>query len=264
MKFLWTIAVTFGGFYLIALSVLYLSQDRLLFPAPNPGDTSLPAGAETFETKSSDGAVLRHVRLANADNSPKLIFFHGNGSLAAFEIQRGMALWRSGFDVLLAEYRGYGGSTGVPSAKHLLSDGLETYDQFVGRSQSGKVFLYAHSLGAGVATHIANRRSVDGIVLEAPYASLAAIAAERFPMFPVRALFKHEINSAAAAENLTVPIMLIHGEEDRVIPIHHGEKLFSSLKSPTKVWREIPKANHNDLLLHGALELTIDFFSQFK
>ncbi|MEM9279440.1 MAG: alpha/beta fold hydrolase, partial [Pseudomonadota bacterium] len=216
LKFLKNAALFLGSFYIFALTALYFFQDSLLFPAPQVPDKELSSGAEFLGMKTSDGTVLRHVRLRNIDDSPKIIFFHGNGSLALHELQRGYELQRAGFDVLLAEYRGYGGSGGRPTGKLLLSDGLETYDHFIGNNDA-RVFLYAHSLGTGVATHIASKRNVNGIVLESPYASLAEVAAGRYPVFPVQLLFRHEINSLAAMQNVAAPVLMVHGKRDSVI-----------------------------------------------
>lgn len=263
LKLLWNSVVFLGSFYVVTLAALYFFQTQMLFPAPETARINIPTDAAFFETVNQDGTVLRHVRIRNVDGSPKVIFFHGNGSLAAFEVQRGLELKRAGFDVLLAEYRGYGGSAGTPSGSKLLSDGLETFDQFVGETDV-PIFLYAHSLGTGVATHIASRREINAVFLEAPYASLASIAADRFPIFPVKRLFKHGINSAAAAEKINIPVMMVHGEQDRVIPIHHGEELFASLMSSNKIWKAIPQANHNNLLAYGTLNSAAEFFAQFK
>ena len=139
-------AIVFAvAFYFVALAFLYFLQDSLVFPAPDTSCVDLIPGA-IFETMTtSDGAELRHVRLAATPKRPKLIYFHGNGDAALFSQQLGRHFNEAGFDVLLAEYRGYGGSSGRPAAKKLLSDAVETYDRFVGENDD-TVFVFTVEL----------------------------------------------------------------------------------------------------------------------
>lgn len=260
-KFVFFLTVILLAVYLIVLVALYTFQDRLVFPAPGKISIELPSEAEILKTEVADGIHLEHVRLPNKDGSPKVMFFHGNGSIVPYEMQRGLELHRLGFDVLLVEYRGYGGNPGQPSAADLLADSLKVHDRYVDESDS-QVFLYAHSLGAGIATYIASQRKVAALALEASYASLAEVAADHYPVFPVRYLFKNEINSLSFVQNIEAPMLLIHGETDRVIPIEHGEKLFAGIKSQNKKWVQLPEAGHNNLLGYGSIERVIEFFKQ--
>lgn len=253
-------AIVFAvAFYFLALGALYFLQDQLVFPASGEADITLPAQASYMDMKTSDGHTLRHVRFQADEGAPKLMFFHGNGSLAPYELARGLKLFENGFDVLLVEYRGYGGSTGMPSADALLQDSVKTYDWYKGESDDW-VFLYAHSLGTGVAAYLSSQREVRSMVFEAPYSSLSDVAADRYPIFPVRSLFKHEINSI---ENLTgsdTPILIVHGAEDGVIPIKYGKQLFESLDPKFVEWKALPDIGHNDLIQNGSVELALDHF----
>jgi len=252
-------AITLVALYFCALAALYFLQDSLVFPAPGDPIVELSAPAQYSEMTTSDGETLRHVRFKADDGAPKLMFFHGNGSLAAYEINRGRKLFENGFDVLLVEYRGYGGSSGQPSAEALRRDALETYDWYKGDS-SDWIFAYAHSLGTGIAAHLASKREVQSLVLEAPYASLSEIAADRYPMFPVKALFKHEIDSIASLSQSGVPTLVIHGEEDRVIPVRYGAKLYKSLDQNAADWNSLPGVGHNNLVQNGSVNLALNHF----
>ena len=261
-KLLKNIGLFLGSFYIIAAALLYFLQGYLLFPAPGDPQAQLPANAEYVETKMPDGVLVKHIRLRNTPDAHKIMFFHGNGSLAYHELLRGLELHQQGFDVLLAEYRGYGGSSGTPSADKLMPDAVATYDQFVSEG-SQKVFLYAHSLGTGIATYLASQRKVAAIALEAPYSSTADIAAERYPIFPVRLLLRHDIASATFIQSVTAPVLMIHGEQDQVIPIGFGEKLYSSYDSTNKEWQAISQAGHNNLLSFGSIERVAQFFKRY-
>lgn len=247
--------------YFAVLAVLYFMQDNLVFPAPSTVVETLPDYAQFTEMKTEDGTTLRHVRLKGDEGAPKIMFFHGNGSLAAFEIERGRVLQDNGFDVLLVEYRGYGGSGGAPSAKAFLKDSLEVYDWYK-EDPSDWVFLYGHSLGTGIASYVASEREVRSVVLEAPYPALSDVAASKHPIFPVRALLKHEINSAEYLMDNKTPILIVHGKNDQVIPLQFGENLYQSLDANHAKIEVIDDASHNDLIRHGSIDLALGHFSK--
>ncbi len=261
VKIIKNIGVFLLIFYVLVLLLLYVLQGTLLFPAPSQPPVGLPENAEFFDMKTADGARLKHIRIPNQPGAPKVIFFHGNGSLAYYELDRGLELNRNGYDVLLAEYRGYGASTGSPSARKLLDDALETYDWFVEPAEDN-VYLYAHSLGTGIATYLAAERNVEAVVLESPYSSTADLAASRYPIFPVRLLFKHDIPSQEHLKKVSVPVLMIHGERDDVIPIAYGRKLFESYQSESKEWLSLADAGHNNLLSFGTVAIASEFFKQ--
>jgi len=247
--------------YLLILGVLYTIQGSLIFPAPDVKVINLPTFAEFSEMKTEDGVTLRHIRLKGDEGAPKLMFFHGNGLLAAHELERGRQLQENGFDVLLVEYRGYGGSSGEPSADSILKDSLAVYDWYI-KDETDWVFLYAHSLGTGVASYLSSKRPVQSMVLEAPYASLADVAASKYFLFPVKTLFKHEIGTAEYLKGTKIPILIIHGKEDKVIPLEFGEALFESLDPNNAQIKIIDSAGHNNLISHGSVDTALDHFSR--
>ena len=247
--------------YFLIVGVLYAIQGSLIFPAPDVRVDSLPSYAEFAEMKTKDGEVLRHVRLRGDEGAPKLMFFHGNGTLAALQLERGLQLQENGFDVLLVEYRGYGGSTGTPSADALLSDSVEIYDWYK-EDPSDWIFLYAHSLGTGIASYLSSKRPIQSMALEAPYTSLADVAADKYFLFPARLLIRHEINTAEYLVNNKTPILIIHGMEDFVIPFKFGEGLYKSLDPNHAQIEIIDDAGHNDLTRHGSIDMALGHFSK--
>lgn len=246
--------------YLLIVGILYTIQDSLIFPAPSAQVNNLPAFAEFSEMETEDGVTLRHVRLRGDEGAPKVMFFHGNGTLAAYQTQRARKLQENGFDVLLVEYRGYGGSEGTPSADSLLKDSLEVYDWYR-EDESDWVFLYAHSLGTGVASYLSSKRPVQSMVLEAPYTSLADVAASKYFLFPARLLIRHEINSAEYLQGTETPILIIHGSHDVVIPLEFGEALYKSLDPKNTKMQLVENAGHN-LIAYGSIDMALAHFSK--
>lgn len=247
--------------YCAVLIILYTVQDSLLFPAPVAQINTLPEYAQFVEMQTEDGITLRHVRLRGDEGAPKLMFFHGNGTLAAYELERGRIFQENGFDVLLVEYRGYGGSGGAPSADAILKDSLEVYDWYQSTPEDW-IFLYAHSLGTGVASYLSSKRPARSMVLEAPYSSLSDVAANKHPIFPVRALFKHEIKSTEYLKDNNTPVLIVHGKRDQVIPLKFGEALYDTLDRETSKIEIIDDAGHNDLTRKGSIDLALGHFSK--
>lgn len=260
-KLLKVSVITLAFVYCSVLAILYTQQTSLIFPAPAIDIPALPDYAQFAEMQTEDGVRLRHVRLAGDEGSPKLMFFHGNGTLAAYEIERGRILQENGFDVLLVEYRGYGGSGGIPSAEAMLKDSLEVYDWYQ-TSQDDWIFLYGHSLGTGMASYVASKRPVRSMVLEAPFPALSDVAASRHPIFPVRALLKHEIKSAEYLKGNDTPILIIHGKRDQVVPLKFGQALYETLDPKYSRIEIIDDAGHNDLTQKGSINLALGHFSK--
>lgn len=250
-----------GSVYCLIVGVLYLVQGSLIFPAPDFKVDNLPSFAEFAEMTTEDGVVLRHVRLKAEDGAPKVMFFHGNGSLASLQLDRGRQLHDNGFDVLLVEYRGYGGSTGKPSADALLKDSLAVYDWYK-KDESDWMFLYAHSLGTGIASYLSSQRPVQSMVLEAPYTSLADVAASKYFLFPARLLIKHEINTAEYLAEHKTPTLIIHGRNDFVIPLKFGEELYKGLNPKYAKMKIIEDAGHNTLPDEGSIDMALVHFSK--
>lgn len=247
--------------YVATLAILYSVQDQQIFPAPQSDVETLPDYAEFSTMKTSDGTMLRHVRLRGDEGAPKVMFFHGNGSLASFELARGRQLQENGFDVLLVEYRGYGGSGGKAGADEILKDSLEVYDWYA-EDETEWVFVYGHSLGTGVASHLAANRPVRSLALEAPFNKLSEIAASKHPIFPVRTLLKHEMDSQSSLSQNDTPVLIIHGQKDAVVPIEFGEMLYKALDPKRARFEVLENAGHNNLVANGSIDLVLGHFSK--
>jgi hypothetical protein len=260
MKSLLFLAKAGSAFYLTVLVLLFVFQGRLLFPVPPPRNLVLADGAARADIVTPDGETLRAIHFPAPPGAPSILFFHGNGASAEYEYERGRALRGAGYGVLLAEYRGYGGSTGMPSAAGLLTDALAAHDWLAARSDR-PIIVYAHSLGAGLAVQAAAQRDVAALALEASYASLADIAAERYWWLPVRPLFRNPIRAVDQIAMVKAPILMIHGGRDTVIPIRHGRALHAAAGGNAE-WIEIDQAGHNDLPGHGSIGRVLAFLER--
>jgi len=195
--------------------LLYVLQDRMIFPAPNlERMPDPPAGFSEVTIETPDGETPFGLFRPPCSGRPTIIVFHGNGDAAAFQHAKADALTRSGFGVLLAEYRGYPGSTGSPSEAGLYIDATAAYD-FVRTRTPGPVGAYGHSLGAAVAIHLASVRDLYALVLESPFDSLLAVARRHYPWVPaIGKLLKHPFRSDQVISDITAPILILYGADD--------------------------------------------------
>ncbi|XP_006023144.1 protein ABHD12B isoform X1 [Alligator sinensis] len=184
---------------------------------------------------------------ALGDDNPVILYLHGNGATRAANHRVNLIKVMSaiGFHVLAVDYRGYGDSSGSPSEGGFTTDILYLYDWVKARSGKSRVFLWGHSLGTGIATNVARKlledrgTQVDGLILESPYTNIRDAAANipvtkiyrQFPGFDylvldTLALADLFFQSDENVKVLTSPILILHAEDDPIIPSHLGRKLF--------------------------------------
>lgn len=246
--------------YLGVVAYLYFSQDKLIFPV-RPSDTE-NAPDENFEKvliKTPDGETIFGLHHPSEPGEATIIVFHGNASSAVRQKRRGARLIKDGFGVLLAGYRGYPGSSGEPSETGLFIDASAAYD-FIQAEREQPIALYGHSLGTGVATYLATQRDVFAMVLEAPFNSVAAVAADRYPWVPVLALIKHDFQSDEHIKNITAPILIMHGDNDDTIPLEYGKRLYVNAPEGTE-FVVIKGLGHGGFWRFGSEDRAVEFIN---
>lgn len=224
--------------YLVIAAYLYVGADRLIFHPPRP-TYSFSEDITLIPVGRGDRLAVRYVPNPEADFT--VLFSHGNGEdLGMVEPFLG-TLRQWGFAVLAYDYRGYGLSSGVPSERHAYEDGLAAYAYLT--KELGvppeRVILYGRSLGGGVATELATRVAVAGLVLESTFTSIFRVVIP-FPLFP----FDRFINRDKLPQ-VEVPVLILHGTADTIVPFSHGQYLFAIAPEPKfSLW--VAGANHND------------------
>ncbi|HKO08074.1 MAG TPA: alpha/beta hydrolase, partial [Alphaproteobacteria bacterium] len=117
------------------------------------------------------------------------------------------------------------------------------------------------SLGTGVASEMAREREAAALVLEAPFTSLVDVAAHHYWWTPVRWLLRDRFDSIDRIAAVAMPLLIVHGERDRQVPLKFGKRLFAAAVEPKEL-RLLPEAGHVDLYDHGAAEIVEDFLSR--
>ena len=224
----------------------------IYYPEPDwmftPADLDLEA-EDVFLTPEP-GVQLHAWFFPHPEPLASLLFCHGNAGNVSHRLENVAYLLQTGFQVLLFDYRGYGRSSGQPSEPGLYRDAAAAWAHLVGRAETMGVprIVFGRSLGGAVAVDLATRVAADGLVIESTFTSVHALARLVFPA-PLPAL-PVKYDSLSKIGRLEVPLLVIHGEEDELIPIAEGRALFEAAPGP-KAWYPIPRAGHNDTYLVG-------------
>jgi fermentation-respiration switch protein FrsA (DUF1100 family) len=250
--------------YLGIVGLLYLVQRGLMyFPdrvRTAPAAAGLPQAAEEILT-TADGEQVIAWHVPPRGERPVVLYFHGNGGALRLRVPRFRALVADGTGLLALSYRGYGGSSGSPSEAGLIADAHAAYAFAVERYPPERLVLWGESLGTGVAIALAAEKQVGKIVLEAPFTSAADVGASLYPFVPVRLLMKDQFRSDERIGRVTAPVLAIHGERDRVVPIRFGERLYGMIRSPKRFVR-LKDGDHEGLDVHGALDEAKKFMGE--
>jgi len=264
MTFLKWIAFILAAGYAAGLILLFAKQRTILFPIPTAERTAPAAAgfaqAEEHVLTTSDGEKVIVWHVPPKPGRAVVLFFHGNGDSLAGLVGRFKAITTDGTGLVALSYRGYAGSSGAPSEDGLLRDGAAAYSFAAARYDAQRIIAWGFSLGTGVAVAVASERPVRKLILEAPYSSIADVAAAQFPFVPVRLLIRDPLHSDERIARVTVPLLIVHGAQDQTIPIAFGEKLFALAHEPKQFIR-IPRGGHDDLGNFGMIEIARGFIN---
>lgn len=232
-----------GGLFLFQRQMLY-------FP---PGDRPILAlagepGLEAITVATADGLDLVHwYKPPAAPDGPVVVLFHGNAGHIGDRVPKYRPLLAAGFGVLFAEYRGYGGNPGKPSEAGLTADGESVMAYLADHGVApSRIVLYGESLGTGLAVKLAAGLPVAGLVLEAPPGSIAEVAQAHYWYVPARWLVRDKWNARALMGRVSAPLLLLHGEADRTVPVRFGRRVYEAATGE-KDALFLPRGNHVDL-----------------
>jgi pimeloyl-ACP methyl ester carboxylesterase len=225
--------------YLLALSLLYIFQRPLLFPAVGEvSDINRESIVFTNNDIDLNGWVL------NQGKQKAIIYFGGNAEQISGNINLFEDVLQE-YSVYLVNYRGYGKSAGKPTEAGLFSDALFIYDQI--KSKHSSISVIGRSLGSGVAVYLGANRIIEKLALLTPYDSIAEVAQSHYPMFPTRYLVRDRFESIHRAVDITVPVLVVAAEFDLVVPNIHTEKLLNQLVNSKVIFQMVRNVAHNNI-----------------
>ena len=252
-RLLLTVVVT-----ILAMTALMLAFERHLIYFPQKRLDLVPRALglrheETF-LAAEDGVKI-HAWLLPVDGARLTVLVcNGNAGNISHRLDRASEMQRRlGVSVLLFDYRGYGRSEGGPDEEGTYRDARAAYHYLVQVKglEPEALILFGESLGSAVAVQLAVEQPVGAAVLESPFTSIADMARSAYPFLPpVGPLLRTRYETIAKVGKLRVPVLVLHGERDRIVPFAQGRRVFDAAPQPKRFFA-IPGADHNDTYVTG-------------
>ena len=222
--------------YSSVLVFLYFYQRNLLYH-PNENNYSgdkISVDIKKVKITTSDNIeLLGWYHEKNPKNYKTLVFFHGNAGSLENRIHKLNHFQDMDINFLIIAWRGFSGNNGKPSEEGLYEDGRSTINWLIKNGiRKEDIILYGESLGTGVATYLAQNKKFAGIILETPFTSMVDAAKKFYPYIPVNLILKDKFENSKKIKNIKIPILIMHGEADQIVPFSMGKKIFEMANEP--------------------------------
>ncbi len=232
------LALMAGRAYIIAGVILFVIQGWLLYhPTKDIGrdPSALDLPFEEFFVDTSKGKT--HGWLIKAENARGTVLFsHGNAGNIADRIELFQLFEPNQLNLVMYDYGGYGKSEGRPHEQRLYEDVRAVWQWLT--EEKGippeRIIIMGRSLGGGPSTQLATEVGAAGLILESTFTSIADIAFDLIPIFPMSLLVRHEYDNKAKIAAIGMPVMFFHSPDDELVRFHHGKALFEAAKEPKR------------------------------
>ncbi|MFZ0943120.1 MAG: alpha/beta fold hydrolase [Syntrophobacteraceae bacterium] len=236
----------------ISLRIFHPRAEMRSFANTSTNDISIPVGDQI--------TIGARFHIANKE-APNILFFHGNGEIAADYDDIGPLFNRMGINFLPVDYRGYGRSGGEPTVSSMMRDCHSIYDftkkWLSDNGYTGEFIVMGRSLGSAPALELASAHedTIGGLIIESGFA-----LAE--PLLRLLGVDLHSLNFTESKgfrnidkmKQFRKPVLIIHAEFDHIIPYSDALQFYGASPSPDKMLLKIPGANHNDIFYRGLKE----------
>lgn len=237
--------------YLATMLYLYVRQRALLYHPTPPIEAAYPSIAI-----ENDGVRL-HAYVLHPGKENAVIYFGGNAENAVDAAEELQSVLKE-TTIYIPEYRGYGHSEGEPSEAALTSDAKAWYDAVAAKHRH--IAVAGRSLGTGVAVSLAAHRKIRALVLITPYDSIAATAAEHYPLPGVSYLVKDRFDSCRLAPDIEVPTLVLVAENDRVVSAKRSDALIGCFRRAPLTVRRFEGRGHGSISQDPAYYPIIEAF----
>jgi uncharacterized protein len=228
-----------SGLYLVVCAALYMFQSSLIYWLQ-------PRAIQAAEsTLHLDNLGERIIVTTQKQAGPKALIYFGGNSEDVSQNLPSFAREFPNHSIYLMHYRGYGGSSGVPSEIGLVADGVALFDT-VSKIHSD-ISIIGRSLGSGIAVQISNARPVENLVLVTPYASIVGVAAAMFPYVPVKLILKDRFESDRYVKGIKAKSIILAAERDSVVPEWSTKALHAVFGKDKVSYTVITDSDHSSI-----------------
>ena len=222
--------------YASVLVLLFIFQRNLMYhPEENNyfGDKLEVYIEKVYINTSDDLSLLGWFHKKDLKKFKTIVYFHGNAGKLENRIHKLNHFKDMNVNFLIIAWRGFSGNEGKPSEKGLYVDGGSTITWLknLGLNEED-IILYGESLGTGIATHLAQKNNYAGLVLETPFTSMVEAAKNFYPYIPVGLLLRDKYKNDQKIKNINIPVLVMHGEADQIVPFWMGKKIYEIANQP--------------------------------
>ncbi len=222
--------------YFLILAFLYFYQRNLMYHPDENNYSGDQLSVDIKEVKiDTDDKInlLGWYHEKDLKKNKTILFFHGNAGSLENRIHKLNHFRDMNVNFLIIAWRGFSGNKGKPSEKGLYKDGISAINWLLNKGvKQENIIIYGESLGTGVATHLAQNKNFAGIVLETPFTSMIDAAKNFYPYIPVGLLLKDKFDNKSKIKNINVPVLIMHGEADQIVPFSMGKKIYEIANEP--------------------------------
>lgn len=242
--------------FILAVIIFYQQLENSIIFYPDKALDDRPSNWDLcykdIQFLTPDGQKLHGWFFPVSGKSPVLLFCHGNAGNISHRIENIKFLVKRDISVFIFDYRGYGQSSGRPSEKGIYIDGIAAYDYLteIEKISPDRIVIFGRSIGGAVAIEVALQRKVRCLIIESTFTSTKDMAKTIFPFFIFSPFLPHHYNNILKIVGVTIPKLIIHGEDDNIVPFSMGNKLFAQATEP-KLFLPIHRAGHNDTYVVG-------------
>lgn len=242
--------------FLLAIGITY-SEDLIFLPqAPTYSWSDELVSIQSKNSSAPDQVnTIVASYLKNPDANHTILYSHGNavdlGGLQHLQND----FYRHGYSIIIYDYSGYGLSGGDASEQQVYNDVTAVYAYLLEQEKlsPGQIISYGHSLGTAVATELAYKKPVAGLVLESPFTSAFRVKTV-YPLLPF-----DKFSSIDKIDKVNTPVFITHSRDDAIVPFWHGEELFDQARQPKKsLW--LDHAGHTNITHKALFWLELDSF----
>jgi alpha-beta hydrolase superfamily lysophospholipase len=242
--------------------VMYYVQDYLiLLPTPLPAhyqyNFDLPNREVNVPYNKETNINIIQFQTGAVKTKGVILYFHGNRKNISRYRRFVPYFTKSGYEVWMIDYPGYGKSTGKFSEKLVYEWSLIMYNLARKTYTPQEIVIFGKSLGTGIAAQLASIRNCRYLILESPYYSMPAVFGYYAPIYPVNQMIHHQFPTYSFLPQVTDPIIIFHGTDDGVIPYRHSKKLQALLKKGDKLVT-LEGGTHRNLFTFPAVPRVID------
>ena len=236
MKYLYLVISSITLAYFVIILFVYFYQRSLLY---HPGENNYLNNKINFSYEEIFIETDKNIKLKSwfiekdLKKFKTILLFHGNAGNLFNRVYKLNELNKLDLNILLISWRGFSGNKGIPTEKNLYHDAGEAVKWLNSLGINNKdIILYGESLGTGVATELGKKNIFGGIILESPFTSIAKAAKIYYPYLPINLVLKDKYDSIEKIQSITVPILIMHGKKDNIVPQKMGLELFQKANEP--------------------------------